>query len=103
MPSDPSTVADWSRTGFASTDQKNLHALHAGKTRSDTNNKVVCRDCHAALPHGTASTRALIVTQDDAKPYRDDEAGITTVDSWPSPQSWGAVKSANCSTVAGCH
>ena len=100
---DPANESNWRGTGFSTNGGKNLHAVHAGKKRSNTGARVVCRDCHAAVPHGLESDRALIVTQDIEAPYRDPEAGLLDVTTWASPQSWNPTKAVNCSAAAGCH
>jgi predicted CXXCH cytochrome family protein len=100
---DPASSKSWTNTGFATKNRKNLHAVHAGRKRTDTKRTVVCRDCHAAVPHGIASNRALIVDEDDESPYRDAEAGVKSVDVWPLPQAWENNKKDNCSTIPGCH
>lgn len=100
---DPRSIRNWRKTGFATRDRRNLHALHAGKRRTDTGRTGVCQDCHAARPHGLAKNKALIVLTSDPPPYRDKYAGIVRIGLWPPPQAWENGKTGNCLTTPGCH
>ncbi len=72
---------------------KNLHNIG--------DHRVACAQCHSAVPHGNGRLPALLVTMEDAPPYRKYNTD-TNVKIWYTPDGDWSDKN-TCGTNGNCH
>lgn len=97
-------------TGFNTngTSNWNLHLRHRTLAASSSFSNVAyrCVNCHTRIPHGYKNKAMIVLGTDgfpDVAAYAAGGAAKISNATLPAAPPYGVLKTANCTTVAGCH
>jgi predicted CXXCH cytochrome family protein len=94
-------------TGFRTTGGVNLHTQHRilASSSDESTYGYVCVNCHAKIPHGYRNKALIVLGTDgpDVTTYAAVGGAKITSAALPAALNYGPAKTADCSTVNGCH